>query len=107
VALVVFIVCYGLDWVATVPPTAALAAEIFGPETGSVVYGWIFASHQFGAAFAAYAAGAIRSWMGDYVLAFLIAGLLCLVAAVLVISIPSTKQRADSAVTPQPAPAAS
>jgi predicted MFS family arabinose efflux permease len=105
VSLIVFIVFYGLDWVATVPPTAALAAEIFGPETGSIVYGWIFASHQFGAAFAAYGAGAIRTWTGDYLPAFVIAGVLCLIAAASVIYIPSTKQRVKAPAAPQPAPA--
>jgi predicted MFS family arabinose efflux permease len=103
-ALIVFIVFYGLDWVATVPPTAALATEIFGPESGSIVYGWIFASHQFGAAFAAYGAGAIRTWMGDYLLAFVLAGILCLVAAVSVLSIPSTTRRVETTTLPQPAP---
>lgn len=103
VSLIVFIVFYGLDWVATVPPTAAIAADIFGPETGSVVYGWIFAAHQFGAAFAAFGAGAIRTWTGDYLPAFIIAGVLCLVAAAMVLTIPSTKQRAPAPAAPQPA----
>jgi MFS family permease len=105
VSLIIFIVFYGLDWVATVPPTAALATEIFGPETGSVVYGWIFAAHQFGAAFAAYGAGAIRTWMGDYLAAFVIAGALCLIAAALVISIPSVKGREQPVTAPSVAPA--
>jgi predicted MFS family arabinose efflux permease len=105
VSLIIFIVFYGLDWVATVPPTAALAVQIFGPETGSVVYGWIFAAHQFGAAFAAYGAGAIRTWMGDYLTAFVIAGVLCLIAAALVISIPSAKGREQPVTAPSVAPA--
>jgi predicted MFS family arabinose efflux permease len=104
VSLVFFIVFYGLDWVATVPPTAALASEAFGPETGSVVYGWIFASHQLGAAVAAYGAGAIRTWTGDYLPAFIAAGLLCLLAAVLSISIPSRKERIPVHVIPEPVP---
>ena len=81
VALVVFAVFYGLDWVATVPPTAALAADRFGRERVGVVFGWIFASHQLGAAFAAWAAGASRGWLGSYTVAFVTAGALCLVAA--------------------------
>jgi sugar phosphate permease len=105
VSLVVFIVFYGLDWVATVPPTAALAAEIFGRETGSIVYGWIFASHQFGAAFAAYGAGAIRTWTGDYFPAFLAAGALCLMAAAFVLTIPPARQRVEAPAAPVPAPA--
>ncbi len=79
--LLVFIVFYGLDWVATVPPTVALSTEIFGRQRMPVVYGWIFTSHQLGAATAAFAAGAVRTALGDYELAFLAAGLLCLVAA--------------------------
>jgi predicted MFS family arabinose efflux permease len=105
VTLIVFVVFYGLDWVATVPPTAALAADIFGAETGSIVYGWIFAAHQFGAAFAAYGAGAIRTWLGDYMLAFLSAGALCLTAAVMVLFIAGTGRRVRIAVAPQTAPA--
>jgi sugar phosphate permease len=93
-ALLVFIVFYGLDWVATVPPTIALATQNFGRQQGSIVFGWIFASHQLGAAFAAFAAGALRTWLGDYQLAFISAGLLCLIASGLVIRIrraaPST-----------------
>ncbi|GAC1443496.1 MAG: MFS transporter [Chloroflexota bacterium] len=91
VALIVFVVFYGLDWVATVPPTAALTTDAFGRENGSIVYGWIFASHQFGAAFAAYGAGAVRTWMGDYLPAFIVGGVLCLLAAAFVLRIPSTE----------------
>jgi sugar phosphate permease len=80
-ALVAFAVFYGLDWVATVPPTVMLAADHFGRERVGVVFGWIFASHQLGAAFAAWAAGASRTWLGTYTPAFLSAGALCLVAA--------------------------
>jgi MFS family permease len=81
--------------------TAALASELFGAETGSVVYGWIFASHQVGAAFAAFAAGAIRTWMGDYVLAFMSAGILCLLAAALVIRLPSSRHEPVSIIVPR------
>ncbi len=80
-ALVAFAVFYGLDWVATVPPTVALAADSFGRERVGIVFGWIFAAHQVGAAFAAWAAGASRTWTGSYTLAFVTAGVLCLVAA--------------------------
>ncbi|HEX8780557.1 MAG TPA: MFS transporter [Nocardioides sp.] len=76
-----FIVFYGLDWVATVPPTIVLARERFGLE-GPVVFGWIFASHQVGAAIAATGAGVIRDVWGDYAPAFLVSGALCAVAAV-------------------------
>jgi MFS family permease len=94
--LIVFIVFYGLDWVATVPPTVALATTVFGKQKGAVVFGWIFAAHQFGAATAAFAAGALRTWLGDYQVTFISAGLLCLIACGLVIRInraPTEVQR--------------
>ena len=76
----VFAVFYGLDWIATVPPTVKLTTEAFGRENTGVIYGWIGASHQLGASMAAFGAGAIRTGLGDYRLAFLIAGVLCLIA---------------------------
>ena len=79
-SLGVFAVFYGLDWIATVPPTVKLTTQAFGRENTGVIYGWIGASHQLGASLAAFGAGAIRTELGDYRLAFLIAGLLCLVA---------------------------
>jgi predicted MFS family arabinose efflux permease len=79
--LVGFVVVYGLDWVATVPPTVALSHEVFGREKGTVVFGWVFAAHQLGAAAAASAAGAIRTALGDYLVAFVSGAALCLVAA--------------------------
>jgi predicted MFS family arabinose efflux permease len=85
--LLLFIVFYGLDWVATVPPTIALTADIFGRRNMAVVYGWIFASHQLGSAAAASAGGAMRVWLGDYQVTFIAAGLLCLIASGLVIRI--------------------
>jgi sugar phosphate permease len=75
-----FAVFYGLDWIATVPPTVRLTTEAFGRENTGVVYGWISASHQVGASLAAFGAGAIRTSLGDYRGAFWIAGLLCLLA---------------------------
>jgi sugar phosphate permease len=80
-ALILFIVFYGLDWVATVPPTVAIASQTFGRAAGPVVYGWVFTSHQLGAAVAASAAGLIRTVTGGYELAFIGSGLLCLLAA--------------------------
>jgi sugar phosphate permease len=76
----IFAVFYGLDWIATVPPTVKLTSEAFGRENTGVVYGWIGASHQLGASMAAFGAGAIRTELGDYRLAFLLAGGLCLLA---------------------------
>lgn len=82
----VFIVFYGLDWIATVPPTVALCRDRFG-ESGPVVFGWVFASHQVGAAVAALGAGAIRDLEGSYDLAWFLAGGLCVVAALLSVAI--------------------
>jgi len=93
--LIAFIVFYGLDWVATVPPTIALTTRHFGPGQAALVYGWIFASHQLGAAVAAYLAGLTRTAFGSYTLAFNGAALLCLAAAgmVLLIGRPSLQRR--------------
>ena len=79
-SLGVFAVFYGLDWIATVPPTVKLTTEAFGRENTGVIYGWIGASHQLGASMAAFGAGAIRTGLGDYQLAFHVAGVLCLIA---------------------------
>jgi predicted MFS family arabinose efflux permease len=81
-SMLVFVVVYGLDWVATVPPTVVLCRELFG-DRGPVVFGWVFASHQVGAAVAAGAAGLVRDLTGEYTLAWLSAAGLCAVAAVL------------------------
>ena len=85
--LILFVIFYGLDWVATVPPTVALTAEHFGSERVGVVFGWIFASHMIGAAVAAWGAGAARTWFGGYGWAFGTSGLLCLFAVGLVTQI--------------------
>jgi sugar phosphate permease len=79
-SLGVFAVFYGLDWIATVPPTVKLTTEAFGRENTGVIYGWIGASHQLGASMAAFGAGLIRTELGDYRWAFLVAGTLCLAA---------------------------
>ena len=92
--LILFVIFYGLDWVATVPPTVALTAEIFGRDKLGVVFGWIFASHMVGAAVAAWGAGAARTWFGGYGWAFGVSGLLCLFAVGLVSQI----ERAPRAV---------
>jgi MFS family permease len=98
--LLAFIVFYGLDWVATVPPTIALCTRIFGPELAAIVFGWVFAAHQFGSAFAAFGAGALRTWLGDYQVTFITAGLLCLIASGLVIRIGSA-WRGESTALPR------
>jgi predicted MFS family arabinose efflux permease len=86
-SLAVFVIFYGLDWVATVPPTARLTADRFGKNTMGVIYGWIFAAHQLGAATAAFGAGVLRTWLGNYQVTFLLGGLFCLLAAGMVIRI--------------------
>ncbi|MCM4080827.1 MFS transporter [Paractinoplanes hotanensis] len=81
-SMLVFILFYGLDWVATVPPTVALCREYFG-QSGAIVFGWVFASHQFGAAAAATAAGLVRDQLGAYTWAWYGAGALAIFASVL------------------------
>lgn len=84
--MIVFIVVYGLDWVATVPPTVALCRELFGAD-GPIVFGWVFASHQVGAAIAATLAGFVRDSTGNYTVAWFAAAGLCVVAAVVSLGI--------------------
>lgn len=82
VSMVLFIVIYGLDWVATVPPTAALCRSIF-KERGTIVFGWVFAAHQIGAAAAAFGGGVIRDVFGEYTYAWWGGAAICVLAAVL------------------------
>ncbi len=79
--LSIFAVFYGLDWIATVPPTVALTRQAFGAEKAGLVFGWIMASHQVGAALAASFAGFIRTFEGSYDHAFMVAGVLCMITA--------------------------
>ena len=83
-ALMLFVVFYGLDWIATVPPTVRLTANVFGKENTGIMFGWISAIHQLGGAAAAYLAGVIRVDLGNYTQAFIISGVLCFIAAALV-----------------------
>ncbi|MEU6860692.1 MFS transporter [Glycomyces sp. NPDC046736] len=87
-----FIVFYGLDWVATVPPTIALCREHFGDD-GAVVFGWVLASHQIGAALIAWAAGFVRDVTGDYDPAWYTAGALCAIAAVMALAVKRVPER--------------
>lgn len=84
----VFIVFYGLDWVATVPPTMALCRTHFGIERSGVVFGWTYASHMVGAGLGAILAGWLRTTQGTYHFAWLLAAALCLAAAAMALSIP-------------------
>ena len=77
----VFVIFYGLDWVATVPPTVILCRTVLGPEKATVVYGWVFAAHQVGGSIAALGAGIARVHLGDYASAFYLSGFLCIMTA--------------------------
>jgi MFS family permease len=98
----VFAVIYGLDWFATVPPSMAITADTFGKQNVGKVYGWIFMSHQIGAAIMASAAGALRTWMGDYHFAFLSGGVIAMIAAGLALQIkPKLREAPPSPASPQ------
>jgi sugar phosphate permease len=98
--LTAFTVFYGLDWIATVPPTVALVTQRFGREVGGIAFGWIFAAHQFGGAAAAWAAGFVRDGSGTYDGVFVASGLLCFGAVALLAGIRARPVR------PAPASAA-
>ena len=85
--LSLFAMFYGLDWIATVPPTVRLTAQRFGTERANLVFGWIFAGHQIGAGAAAFGAGLSRTLLASYLPAFFMAGALCIVAALVAVTI--------------------
>ncbi|WHZ05685.1 MFS transporter [Neobacillus sp. YX16] len=85
--LVIFTVFYGLDWIATVPPTISISRQIFGTTKSGIIYGWIFASHQVGAAVAAYGGGLVYKFFNTYTWAFFLAGIFCILASLFVIII--------------------
>lgn len=96
-SIIAFSVLFGLDYIATVPPTIALAADTFGRRNIGIVYGWIFAAHQLGAAVAAWAAGLARDSFGDYALAFYLAGAMAVLAGLMALVIRRTKKAAAPA----------
>jgi MFS family permease len=98
-SMIVFVVIYGLDWVATVPPTAAICRQVFGAD-GSVVFGWVFAAHQLGAAAAALAAGAVRDATGQYTYAWFAAAAMCTIAAVISATIRKDARKPESVPVP-------
>jgi sugar phosphate permease len=100
--LSLFAAFYGLDWIATVPPTVKLTADRFGPEKAGMVFGWIFAGHQIGAASAAFGAGLVRTEYSSYLPAFFFAGGLCIIAALAILTVRKGSRR-GIAVTPVPA----
>ncbi len=104
--LSLFAVFYGLDWIATVPPTVKLTADRFGRERAGMVFGWVFAGHQIGAASAAFGAGLVRTEYSTYLPAFFTAGALCIVAAFLVLTVRKSPAGGFGvAARPAPAPA--
>ena len=90
--LLLFVAFYGLDWVATVPPTMALCRQLFGVQRAGVVFGWVFASHMIGAGAAALFAGGVRQLTGSYTPAWFAAGALCLVAAAAALMVPHPQE---------------
>jgi predicted MFS family arabinose efflux permease len=88
--LSLFAMFYGLDWIATVPPTVRLTAQRFGAERANLVFGWIFAGHQMGAGAAALGAGLSRTMLASYLPAFFVAGALCVIAALIVLTMSRT-----------------
>jgi MFS family permease len=103
--LALFGVVYGLDWIATVPPTVGLATDLFGARSGPILFGWVFFGHQAGAALAAYGGGLLRVWLGTYHVAFMTAGLLALGAAGLVLTIRQGRRPVPTAAPQQTVPA--
>lgn len=100
--IVFFSVLFGLDYIATVPPTVALVADAFGRQNVGIVYGWVYAAHQLGAAVAAFVAGVVREHVGDYSAAFVAAGWIAIVAGFAALAIkrrtpPSPVQTAAAA----------
>lgn len=92
----VFVIFYGLDWVATVPPTILLCRTVLGPDRGTVIYGWVFAAHQIGGSIAALGAGIARVKFGDYAIAFYTSGFLCVITAMAVLRINYKKEVINS-----------
>jgi predicted MFS family arabinose efflux permease len=88
----VFIIFYGLDWVATVPPTVLLCRQVLGPDKGAIIYGWVFAAHQVGGSIAALGAALLRVKFGDYASAFYITGLLCVITSYFVLQMNWVKE---------------
>ncbi|GEK34978.1 MFS transporter [Kurthia sibirica] len=93
--LIIFSIFYGLDWIATVPPTIGLTRREFGLQKSAMMYGWIFAFHQLGAGLAAYGGGFIFNAFGSYKWAFLLAGLFCLIGSLFVILLKKHNPREE------------
>lgn len=96
--LSLFAVFYGLDWIATVPPTVRLAEKCFGRDNAVLMFGWIAAAHQLGGAFAAWGSGVLRTATGNYLAAFIAAGAICLLAALMIPFIGRGTARSDDRI---------
>jgi sugar phosphate permease len=103
--IIAFSVLFGLDYIATVPPTVMLTSEIFGRRNVGIVYGWIYAAHMLGAAILAEVAGVIRDTAGDYALAFIAAGWMAVAAGVVALALQRTRGDATLAPTGVATPA--
>jgi len=90
----VFVIFYGLDWVATVPPTILLCRQVLGPNLTPVVYGWVFAAHQIGGSAAAFGAAVLHTKFGDYAYAFYLSGFMCVITSYFVLKISKVKEDA-------------
>lgn len=97
-SLLVVMMFMGLDWVATVPPTATLCRAFYGVERGAIVFGWVFAAHMIGAAVAATVSGILRETQGSYTSSWWLASVLAIVAAGACLAIPKARERVTIAV---------
>jgi MFS family permease len=97
--LSIFAAFYGLDWIATVPPTVRLTTQIFGKEDAPIIFGWLLAGHQLGAGAIAFEAGLLRTMLGNYLVPVLISGTLCIIAALLVLRIGRARAERVAAAT--------
>jgi sugar phosphate permease len=102
-----FAILFGLDYIATVPPTVALVADRFGRHNVGIVYGWVFAAHMMGAAIAAWAAGVVRESVGDYAAAFVAAGWIAIIAGFAALGIRKSDPGSAPSPSPLPPPAPS
>jgi predicted MFS family arabinose efflux permease len=100
--LTIFAIIFGLDYIATVPPTVALTADVFGRQNVATIYGWVFCAHQLGAALAAQAGGLVHDYLGDYTVAFLFAGALAVAGGLMALRIDRTPLP-EPAMAPIPA----
>ena len=101
--LSLFMVFYGLDWIAGVPPTVRLLAGVVGPERTGIMVAWITVIHQVGGAAAAFLAGVLRISYGTYLEAFMVAGVMCVLAAVMVLFIGTGRRRLEPDAVGAPA----